>query len=547
MLKYWRYALVIGVVLISIIFIAIFGIRLGIDFKGGTLYQVELANQISSEEIARVANIISQRMDPGGLRGDSVSPVGGQFILIQTTETDQIELEKIEARIRQQGRFEATLNGETIFTGDEIKSVLRGSTTYGIYSAGGKAVGWRMPFVLSETAAKRFMEKTFHQCDVSSIGTNGKPVYECAKTYFFLDKPNALLVISEEQYDVDSESLNVGNSFADISQGTDIKTLVENAQLPLIIYSNPSDSNSGASIGLDENILSFALLKTSDAIVSPGIGDNVVNALKAKGFNVTKEEIKKDVPWLWSVTKAKQVISLTENVTNEDVSDISKAEMFTTLVITGTRSSAEVAKTDLEELTILLESGSLPTPVKSISRETISPSLGASFLNELFLMGVIALVAVAAFIVLRYKTILLAIPIFATVVAETIILFGFLALTRNPLDLAAFAGLIAALGSGVNSEVVITDEITRKSEVVQESTLQRVKSALFIITTSTITIVGVMGPIVLLSRSFPGMEKLYGFAIIAIFGSVAGVLFTRPAFTKIVEKVVTMKEKKESS
>jgi preprotein translocase subunit SecD len=457
---------------------------------------------------------------------------------VQLSETNPVELEKIESRIRQQGRFEATLNGETIFTGDEIKSVLRGSASYGIYSAGGKAVGWRMPFVLSETAARRFMEKTFHQCDVSSIGTNGKPVYECAKTYFFLDKPNALLVISEEQYDVDSESLNVGNTLADISQGTDIKTLVENAQLPLIIYSNPSDSNfgSGTSIGLDENILSAALLKTSDAIVSPDIGENVIIALKAKGFNVTKGEIKKGVPWLWSVTKAKQVISLTENVTNEDVSDISKAEMFTTLVITGTRSSAEVAKTDLEELTILLESGSLPTPVKSISRETISPSLGESFLFYVILMGICAIITVATVIFVRYRMPKLALPIMLTGLSEVVMTMGFLSFFRIPLDLAAFAGLIAVIGTGVDSEVVITDEILRgEKEEVHESLIARAKNALYIIVASAATIIAALFPIFIFSF---GLGKLVGFAITTIVGVLIGIFITRPCFSKIIQHII---------
>jgi preprotein translocase subunit SecD len=332
-----------------------------------------------------------------------------------------------------------------------------------------------------------------------------------------------------------------GNTFADIPKGADIEKLVEDSQLPIIIYS--PDGNSDA---LDENVLSAALLKTKQAIVSPDIPDSVVTLLSSRGFEVAKGEARKNTPWLWSVTNAKQIISLTEEVTNEDVADVSKAEIFTTLSIRGIRTDAETARTDLEELTILLESGSLPTPVKSISKETISPSLGESFLNEIILMGAVALVAVAAFIVFRYRNLLLAAPIFGTVLAETVILLGFLSFTRNPLDLAAFAGLIAALGSGVNSEVVITDEIITKSEAAQESLLQRVKSALFIITTSMITIVGVMGPIVLFSRSFPGLEKLYGYALVAIFGSIAGVLFTRPAFTRIVEKVVEMSEKKAS-
>lgn len=533
LLKRWEIILLIaGVSAALIILLLNSGLTLGIDFKGGTLYQIELQNQVSSDEISRIANIISQRIDPTGLKDVRVSPVGGKYILVQLSETNPVELEKIEARIRQQGRFEATLNGETIFTGDEIKSVLRGTSNYGVFGAGTGAVTWRMPFVLSESAASRFTEKAFHQCDVVSIGTDGSPVYDCAKTFFFLDKPNALIVITEEEYETDSETLDAGNSFADIPPGTGIDSLIENSQLPFILL---EDSNP-PSPPLDENIIASALLKTKDAIVSPGVSNETILALEAKGFTVAREAAEKDIPWIWSATNARQVISLTEEVTNEDVSDPSKAEVFTTLIIRGTRSSAEVARTDLEELTILLESGSLPTPVKSISRETISPSLGESFLTYVIIMGLLAIMTVATVILVRYKMPKLAIPIIIIGFSETVMTLGFLSFFRIPLDLAAFAGIIAAVGTGVDSEIVITDEILRgeKSEI-HESLLARAKNALYIIVASAATITAALFPIFIFSF---GLGKLVGFAITTIVGVLIGIFITRPGFSKIIQHII---------
>jgi preprotein translocase subunit SecD len=162
-------------------------------------------------------------------------------------------------------------------------------------------------------------------------------------------------------------------------------------------------------------------------------------------------------------------------------------------------------------------------------------------------MGFLALIIIAGVIFLRYRSLSLTLPIFATILAETIILVGILSLPifKQPFDLAAFAGLIAALGSGVNSEIVIVDELMNKTKRETLSLLQRVKEGLFIITTSAITMIGVMGPIVLLSKTMPGLSGLYGFAMVAILGAIIGVVITRPAFTKIVETIVEKKEEKE--
>jgi len=160
-------------------------------------------------------------------------------------------------------------------------------------------------------------------------------------------------------------------------------------------------------------------------------------------------------------------------------------------------------------------------------------------------MGLVALILVALIIIFRYKMINLAIPIIITGVSEIIILLGFIAFFKLPLDLAAFAGIIAAIGTGVDSEIVITDEIIGKSKQAHESLIKRAKTALFIIATSAFTMMGVMGPIVMFSRSMPGLEKLYGFALVAIIGGLIGIFVTRPGFTKIVEIIVQKKEEKE--
>ncbi len=533
LLKHWQLTFVGIVVLLAVALILVNGIQLGMDFKGGTLYQIELQKDLSSDEISRMANIISQRIDPAGMKDATVYPVGTKFIVIQLAETDPAELEKIESRIRQQGKFESTLNGEIVFTGDEIQKVLRSDNSYGILPLSKTSYEWSLPFILNQAATKRFAEKTFHQCTATGFSSTGIPSYDCAKTVFFLDKPIALIVTTQEEYDYDVSLFIGGNKNENIPADTSIDTVILNSQLDLIVL----DGNA-----LDFNKARTAFLTAKQAVVSPQVSSDVINDLNSIGFEVVIKDSKEGVPWMWTALNAKQVISLTEGITNEDVTDVSQAQHFSTLRISGQRETSKEAKSDLEELTILLESGSLPTPVKSISKETISASLGESFLSIVILMGICALICVALIIIFRYKMLKLALPILITCVSEIIIMLGFIALFRLPLDLAAFAGIIASIGTGVDSEIVITDEILGKSKESHESLLKRAKAAMFIIATSAFTMIGVMGPILFFSRSMPGLEKLYGFALVAIVGALIGIFITRPGFTKIVGMIVQKKE-----
>ena len=526
-IRNWRISVLVLFLIIAVAVIMVNGLALGIDFKGGTLYQVELQEEVSPEEISRIASIINQRIDPSGLKDASVAPVGNKFIIIQISETNPSELEKIESRIRQQGKFESTLNGETTFTGDEIVAVLRGSSGYGIFQAGNQ-VQWILPFVLNEEAARRFIEAAFHQCDAVSFTTAGTPVYDCESTYFFLDKPEALIVIGEDRYYADSDMFYVGNTLANIPSGIEIDELIENSQLTVIQHDS--------TVTLDDAELDLVLEATNRAIVSPDVPNEVIAELEGKGFIVEKQGAEPNVPWIWSVLNVQQVVALTESITNEDLVDVSQAELITTLTIRGTRADVFEAREDLEELTILLESGSLPTPVKSISRETISPALGEAFLSNVIIMGIIAIIIVVVVILARYRLPKLAFPIFLTGLSEVVITLGFLAWVQRPLDLAAFAGLIAAVGTGVDSQIVIADEIIRgEDQAVHESLLTRAKNALFIIMAAALTTIGVMLPIMMFSF---GLGKLVGFAITVVAGALIGILITRPAFAKIVQKIV---------
>ncbi|HIH61422.1 MAG TPA: preprotein translocase subunit SecD, partial [Methanobacteriales archaeon] len=56
-----------------------------------------------------------------------------------------------------------------------------------------------------------------------------------------------------------------------------------------------------------------------------------------------------------------------------------------------------------------------------------------------------------------YRTPILVLPIFFTTLAELILILGVAAIIRWNIDLAAIAGILAAIGTGVDDQIIMTD------------------------------------------------------------------------------------------
>jgi preprotein translocase subunit SecD len=131
----------------------------------------------------------------------------------------------------------------------------------------------------------------------------------------------------------------------------------------------------------------------------------------------------------------------------------------------------------------------------------------------------------------RYREWRISIPMVVTMVSEVVILLGVAALIGWRLDLAAIAGIIIAVGTGVDDQIVIADETLRKER--KEKTLgwaERLKRAFFIIMAAYFTTVVAMLPL-----WFAGAGLLKGFALTTILGVSIGVFITRPAYAKMLD------------
>ncbi|MBI4052448.1 MAG: hypothetical protein HY394_00245 [Candidatus Diapherotrites archaeon] len=544
LLSNWKIWLLAILIVASIGLITTKGIKFGIDFSGGTLFQIQLSEKVDSpDEMSKITNVLFQRLDSLGLKDTKVTSWGNEYVIAQIAETSPEEVERIQSLLQKQGKFEVTLKGETVFTGGDIIKVQKSANAgYGVRSAdSGSGVMWLLPFILNDFAAKNFAEKVFHKCTLTGFDPQAnQQQYDCERTYFYIDRPkNAVLVLPAKTYERDRQIFLAGNQLKNIPGETQIEEVLENAALPNFVDAN--------GMLTEEQLEKIRELKKDNptAIVPDSISQKTVEQLSAEGFKiktVETPEASDNVPWLWRATGMRQIISLSEDVTNMDKDSVDKIQPLSELLIRGFDTNAKDGQQSLQELTVLLESGSLSVGVEGISKETISPLLGKDFLWNVALMGIVGLLAVAAVLFIRYREIKLALPILVTGTSEVVLILGFASLINWNLDLSAVAGILAAVGTGVDSQIIIADELIRgEVGATETSFLNRIKRAFFMIFASASTLIATMAPIIFLGF---GLGKLVGFAVTAIAGVLIGITITRPAFAEIAKSLLADKEKK---
>jgi preprotein translocase subunit SecD len=201
---------------------------------------------------------------------------------------------------------------------------------------------------------------------------------------------------------------------------------------------------------------------------------------------------------------------------------------------TGANRNAAIdsAVANMAKLQTVLITGSLPFDLEIVKLDTISPVLGQNFTKNSFMVIMIALLGVALVIFIRYRSWKILIPMMVTSISEVVILLGFAALIQWNLDMAAIAGIIAAVGTGVDDQIVIIDEIMKGKKDMHTNWKARMKRAFFIIFAAYATVVASMIPL-----WNAGAGLLRGFAVTTIVGVTIGVFITRPAFAAIAERL----------
>jgi preprotein translocase subunit SecD len=226
-----------------------------------------------------------------------------------------------------------------------------------------------------------------------------------------------------------------------------------------------------------------------------------------------------------------------EQVDSLNIAADLKGDVATTISISGpgygaTQNDAiDDALANMNTLQTILITGSLPFDIEVVKIDTVSPVLGESFLKNVIWVAFFAILAVAVVLFLRYRTFKVVGPVMGAMVAELVLILGFASLVRWNLDMVAIAGILAAVGTGVDDQIVILDE-TIRGELKNANWKEKIKRAFFIIMVAYATTVAAMIPL-----WNAGAGLIRGFALTTIAGVTIGVFITRPAFASVVEKL----------
>ncbi|MFH1228898.1 MAG: MMPL family transporter [Candidatus Aenigmatarchaeota archaeon] len=224
-------------------------------------------------------------------------------------------------------------------------------------------------------------------------------------------------------------------------------------------------------------------------------------------------------------------------MTSLNIGSDMKGQAFTSPAITGYRESRNEAVKEQLMIKSILQSGSLPTSLEIIRTDQISPNLGHQFFESALLAMIIAEIAVAGVIFIRYRQKAILVQMMLWSLAELAITLGVAAMIKQTIDLSAIAGLIAAIGTGTNDQIIMIDGMLAGGSEKKKYTLkQRIRSSFFVIFGAAGTVFAAMLPMM-----FVGIGVMRGFAIVTTIGILIGVLITRPAFPIVAEKLLGKK------
>ena len=119
---------------------------------------------------------------------------------------------------------------------------------------------------------------------------------------------------------------------------------------------------------------------------------------------------------------------------------------------------------DVQDLSLVLRSGSLGASLSYLQEQTIGPTLGADSIRAGVLASVVGLLLVVAFMLVYYK--FSGINAVVALIFNLIILLGLMAYMGAVMTLPGIAGFILTMGMGVDSNVLIFERI--KEELAAE-------------------------------------------------------------------------------
>lgn len=485
------------------------GLKFGIDFSGGTRIPVLLERPVSNEVMDQMIETIKTRVSTFGLTEVKVRARGDDEIIVEIPSYDEQTVRQTTEILEKQGVFLAVFDGKPALKGSEVYS---GSI---VQIPPDRSGWWSVSVSVTKEASTRFGE--------ISEGKAGYPIY------MFLDRPSdASIFITKEQLIQDSDLLN------------------EEA----IIMLNDALKLEGDSIGLylidafdnyKEDLIPAT--NTSKVILSKETPEAIKQYLTEKGFILI--ELDNDLLFpKYSITPNHNTVIKWDAVGLVSVPYLSASlaggpsSHRGTYAISGPGEGNTIqdknydAQLRAREMQSILKGGSLPVGISVGSKTSIPAPLGSKFLEWSVIGGLVALLIISLVVSIRYMDFKLVFPILIVSLAQITILVCIIGYFT--IDLGAFAGLIAAVGTSVDEQIVITDELMKKDG---SDVRTKLKRAYAIVTRSRAIIIVAMLPLLL----FSGLVEIIGFATSTILGAFLGVLLARYSYAAFVEHLILKK------
>lgn len=505
----------------------VYGIHYGIEFIGGTQIPVTLATAVNPQQMSNLTSILQQRVSTFGLKEVTIEGIGNDQIYVIIPSVSGPEINSTINIIDSQGVFEGIVSGKDALNGS---SILSGSIGAVPATQIGTNVSWAVNFYVTTKGAKHFGSTVFGQAN--------QPIY------MFLDRPTRAIVLINSSLLSAAQSAQLGTN----SQSTELSAIATatsfgNQTIPVEVL-NPAASNWNAiepffklhNATYKEVILASS---TPQSIKSKLLELNytlsqISNANMTPQFGSTGQLSQNIFVSTWPAIGLLSAPVLSPEITNGSAGLSYQISGYAPASL-SLQAKASFANNQSKTIASILSGGALPVHVIVNTPTTIKPTLGSQFLLISAIAAALSIIAVAIFITIRYRNLFLIVPILLTTFAELFIIVSIIGLIGT-IDLSAVAGMIAVVGTGVDAQIIITDEVLQGNK--DQSVKSRFGNAFNIIWINAGLLILAMMPL-LFSTS---LVSIIGFAESTILGALLGVLITRPAYGAIIKKRYESKE-----
>ncbi len=526
-----QFAVAISAIALALIFVrdlnpATLDANFGIEFIGGVRIPISLEKPVDSATMSSMIDTIKLRINKYGLAQSVVRPLGDQEIIVEIPRAEASVIASVEKILREQGKFEAVIDGRIALTGADIMTnAVGGPGAERIEPADGM-VRWELDFAVTREGGERFAKV--------ALGKANYPVY------MFLDRPeNAALIVSRNEMNTTSAWVEKAIGEALKKEGDDI----------LLVYADEFNSSEFARLNKTVVVVGETTLKNF-AVVADGLRELGFAEPKPGAEEVGKKIIAKPDDQMqpkfyqtgieariteWRAIGLLSAPTLSPGLANGFVTQFYSITGGT-VGETVEQQKANAVK-EIKEFKSVISGGKLPVSTFIGSAYTVEASLGRQFLSHSFIGTLLAVLFVSIVIVARYRIPKLVVPIVLVNSAEILILFAVIG-TFGTIDLAAMAGIITLIGTGIDDQLVITDEMLRKRGAgeVARSEEREAKEKLGRAFQIIFTVAGV-AVMAMLPLLLSGIVEIMGFALASILGVLIGVGITRPAYGALMEKM----------